>query len=228
MRPFPSFLPFFNHPTFSINTNTLRLSLLSYPSNLFLFPVRLPVACQRLLCFLLCCGSCSFISLSALSGACCPETAGIRDVVINGAVKAPLQRAHPLVRSPPCLQTTLPVQLFICQKRNGPAYHYQSAEVWNWKWGDFWMRQPTLLGYLRLIHCLFLSFHLYSLHPICSHSLPFLALQSPSELDFQRPSYIPFFIYEMAPESLHCFYLPGCWAYNQPEVQICICSNMDI
>lgn len=66
---------------------TLCFSSLSYPSNLFLFTLHLPPVSQhshRVLCFPLCCGSRSSISLSELSGACCPETANIRDVVING------------------------------------------------------------------------------------------------------------------------------------------------
>lgn len=67
-------------------------SSLSYPSHLFLFTLHLPPACQCsfwALCFPLCCGSRSFISLSELSGARCPGTASIRDVVINGFGKGP-------------------------------------------------------------------------------------------------------------------------------------------
>lgn len=40
-------------------------------------------------CLALCWGSPSFISLSELSGACCPGTDSIRDLVINGSMKAP-------------------------------------------------------------------------------------------------------------------------------------------
>lgn len=112
---------------------TLCFPSLSYPSNLFLFTLHLPPVSQhshRVLCFPLCCGSRSSISLSELSGACCPETANIRDVVINGTSifpPPPPPRAHQLVRSPPSLQTTLPVQLYICQKPNGPRCCDQSS-----------------------------------------------------------------------------------------------------
>lgn len=82
------FLPSHKH-----NALLSLLSSLSHTSNLFLFTLHphsgLPIFILSALLSLLYCGSRSFISLSLLSGARCPGTASIRDVVINGSMKAP-------------------------------------------------------------------------------------------------------------------------------------------
>lgn len=126
----PSLCPFWLFtillPLWTRTQCTLCLSPLSYQPNLFLFPLHLPV--WQYSDWVLSCGSCSFISLSELSGACCLETANIRDVVINGSMKAPpcFSPRGP-THSPPSFQTTLAVSLYICQEPNGPQCCNQSS-----------------------------------------------------------------------------------------------------
>lgn len=143
-------------------------SSLSYPSHLFLFTLHLPPACQCsfwALCFPLCCGSRSFISLSELSGARCPGTASIRDVVINGFGKGPpyfpptvhplhslhyTRKAHRL-----CGRTTVRRLMVLAVDINLLEVRKQEKGEETHSWDTYLLFAASLSSFLACIHIWF-------------------------------------------------------------------------
>lgn len=159
-----------HHPS-SINTNPehafLFLSPESHLSGLVIFTLHLPSACQYSrceLCLPLCSGSCSFISLSERSGASCPGTASVRDVVMKHSMKAP---HFPLSASPSCLHlirlNTLLEEFQACRRPNGCRYH--SSEVRKWRGVDFVLTERRNTPGIFVAYSLLLS-HLLAFSPL--------------------------------------------------------------
>lgn len=152
---------------------TISLSLLTQTQYTLLFPLSLSHQCLIHLIYSyslsisirlanihtehsasLCCGSCSFISLSELSGDCCPGMASVRDVVINGSVEHlhifPWWPTHWVF---PCLSQTH--CLCSCASVRSIMVHAVASYVRKWenKEGDF-DRVGSLLEFLSLVHCI--------------------------------------------------------------------------